>query len=203
MVKRILTIIMMAFISLTMNLPGADAAISAANGSRIKVAVLMDTPMVIGDDEKIREPLLTKIQEWFPGNKYELADFDELQILAAEYREENDMVIYEENTKSYKPLKITDIEKIVEPVKPDLVVNLRCTAGTGKTVATAFSVRTKINVTTNIRILDMKEKKYIQRYETTEAVGSGDIWGNSSASRSYRKGLIKGIEGFKPDHNLY
>lgn len=72
MVKRILTIIMMAFISLTVNLPGADAAISAANGSRIKVAVLMDTPMVIGDDEKIKEPLLTKIQEWFPGNKYEL-----------------------------------------------------------------------------------------------------------------------------------
>lgn len=203
MVKRILAMIMMAFISLTVNLPGADAAISAASGSRIKVAVLMDTPMVIGDDEKIKEPLLTKIQEWFPSNKYELADFDELQVLVTEYREENDMIIYEENMKSYKPLKITDIEKIVETINPDLVVNLRCTAGMGKTVMTAFSVRTKINVTTNIRMLDMKEKKYIQRYETTEAVGSGDIWGNSSAARSYRKGFIKGIEGFKPDHSLY
>lgn len=201
--KKILAVIMTAFISLAIHLPTAGAAVSAADGSKTRVAVIMDTPMVIGDDEKIREPLLTKIREWFPGNKYELADFNELQILVTEYREENDMVIYEENTKSYKPLKITDIEKIVETVKPDLVVNLRCTAGTGKTVATAFSVRTKINVTTNIRILDMKEKKYIQRYETTEAVGSGDIWGNSSAARSYRKGLIKGIEGFKPDHNLY
>ncbi|MBQ5759394.1 MAG: hypothetical protein IIV92_04685 [Schwartzia sp.] len=200
--KKLLMMLMMSVFLLTMTVT-AEAGDNMASEGRPKVAVIMDTPLVFGDDDKIKEAIVTKVQEWFPSNKYEILDFDTVQTLVTEYREENDMVVYEENTQTYKPLKVTDIEQVLGELNPDLVLNMRCTSGRGKTVMTAFSIRTKVNVTTNIRVLDMKTKKYIQRYEKTEAVGSGDMWGNSSSSRSYRKGLLKGIEGFKPDHNLY
>jgi hypothetical protein len=172
-------------------------------GANPKVAVILDIPLVVGDEDKTKEAIIEKINEWFPPEKYELIDFDQTQLLVEEYREENDMVIYSENTREYKPLKITDIQSILNEHAPDLVVNARFSRGMGKTVMTFWSRRTKINVETDIRVLDFKTGKYIQRYQKTAAVGSGDVWGGSSASRSYRKGIIEGMAGFVPDHTKY
>lgn len=201
--KKILLLFILSFFSFSIALTPTEAAINLSTAPKTKIAVVLDTPLIIGDDEKIKEVIFENLQMWFPAHKYELVNFDEVQLLVTEYREENDMVVYEENTTTYKPLKIIDIVKIVKPFNPDFVINMKFTAGTGKTVATAFSHRTKINVTTSIKILNVKEKKYIQRYEATKAEGSGDMWGNTSSSRSFRKGIAKGMEGFKPDYTLY
>lgn len=180
----------------------ASAAIDLLR-TKSKVAVIVDMPLMYGDEDKLEEEIIEKVNEWFPSNKYDVIDFNETRTLAVEYREENDMIIYTENTKEYKPLKITDIQEMLKEQQPDLVLNIRFARGAGKTVWTAWSRRTKINVLTDIRVLDFKNSNYVQRYQKTEAVGSGDMWGNTSASRSFRKGIVAAMEGFVPDHTKY
>jgi hypothetical protein len=191
-------------ISFLFPLTGSAAiTLLSSDGPKTKVAVIMDIPLIVGDEDKTKEAVVEKINEWFPPARYEIMDFDEAQLLVQEYREENDMIIYSENTREYKPLKITDIQEILKEYQPDLVLNARFARGTGKTVMTFWSIRTKVNVETDIRVLDFATGKYIQRYQKTEAVGSGGMLGTTSASRSYRKGIIEALEGFVPDHTKY
>lgn len=224
--KRILLAIMVLMVGIVTCFTTQEAS---ANELK-KVAIFLDTPATATtwvEGEDVIKMVKEKSDKLFPKHRFEVLDLETCQMAKKIYKEEHPLtqttvVTNEDGTQTsvssvemsgyasammpdvVVPLKLSEAVEVGKQLEADYILMLRVTNSMPTMSSGFFTVTAKTTVKCDIRVLSVKEEKYIYMKEVTKDGKSTAVYaGAPSFKNAYKEAIEKSLSEVEINTTLY